>query len=75
MITITDERGNKELTFKYLDMGEAFISSNEELFIVAEESDDGSGLATNLKTGHIEKFKDTDTVIPVDLEIIITDQR
>ena len=56
MITITDDRENKGLTFKYLDMGEAFISSNKELFIVAEESDDGSGLATNLKTGHIEKF-------------------
>ena len=76
MITIVDDRDNRGTTFQSLDTGEAFISDDNELFIVTEESKyPVSGSATNLKTGYNEMFEGTDTVIPVNLEIIITDGR
>lgn len=76
MITIVDDRDNRGITFQSLEMGEAFISDNNELFIVTEESNyPESGSAIHLKTGHNEMFEGTDIVIPVNLEIIVTDGR
>ena len=76
MITITDDRDNRGLTFSSLDKGEAFISIDNELFIVTEESNySENGSAVHLKTGHTEMFEGSDLVIPVNLEIVITDGR
>lgn len=76
MITIVDDRDNRETTFRMLEVGEAFISTDNKLFIVTEESKyPMNGSATNLTTGRNELFEETDLVIPVDLEIIVTDGR
>ena len=76
MITIVDDRDNRGITFRSLDKGEAFISIDNELFIVTDESHySENGSAVHLKTGHTEMFEGTDLVIPVNLEIIVTDGR
>ena len=76
LITITDDRDNRGLTFSSLGKGEAFISIDNELFIVTEESNySKNGSAVHLKTGHTEMFEGSDLVIPVNLEIIVTDGR